>query len=166
MSESLLPCDKHLYLVCSWYRNVFVHYFCIIILSLSQNCFYSQQPRPQYSPVTADPQYGTYSPNSKRRYSPDIKKFTTLDSKRYSPVVVSQSYSPVEPMNIMFSPDSKAQRSQENLDALLLRTESRASRSSMDSERRRYSPRPQEGGTPQSQRRYLHNLMEGEAYFI
>lgn len=81
--------------------------------------------------------------------------------------MVTQGYS-VEPLGNLYSTDAKIQRSQNNLDALILRSESRASRGSMDSERRRISPHPlqgsplPEGGTPQSQKRYLHNLMEGE----
>ena len=151
--------------------------------------YFSLQPRPQYSPVTGDSQYGTYSPNTKRHFSPEVKKFTTLDSKRYSPDM--KRYSPVvvtssggggqgythasdntlPPHHLppsLYSPDPKVQRSQDNLDALVLRTESRASRGSVDSDRRKYSPHPlynphqEDGGTPQSQKRYLHNLMEGQ----
>ncbi|XP_064085068.1 protocadherin-like wing polarity protein stan isoform X1 [Macrobrachium nipponense] len=118
---------------------------------------YMDQAR-RYSP--AENQFGTYSPSTKR-YSPDAKKFSTLDSRRYSPD--SRRYSP-NTSQMRESPYSHEGKriSPENL---VVRTESRASRTSIDSvERRRYSPpthHEQQGtNTPQSQKRFLHNLAE------
>lgn len=137
------------------------------------------QARSRYSP--AENQFGTYSPSTKHRYSPDTKKFSTLDSKRYSPD--TRRYSPDVPSSRLHSRDNSFSQdlppppphlqhhhdmkriSPENL---VVRTESRASRSSVESsEKKRYSPpnpihHHQVIYTPQSQKRFLHNLAEGE----
>ncbi|KAK4300812.1 hypothetical protein Pmani_027014 [Petrolisthes manimaculis] len=153
---------------------------------------YMDQTRARCSP--ADNQFGTYSPSTKHRYSPDTKKFSTMDSKRYSPdnrryspapsqlsTRESKRYSP-DPSQLpvreskRYSPDPSqlharnypqespySQRiSPENL---VTRAESRSSVESGD--RKRYSPpnlhhhqQQHVVYTPQSQRRFLHQLEE------
>ncbi|KAG0726157.1 hypothetical protein GWK47_037153 [Chionoecetes opilio] len=139
---------------------------------------YLDEARSRYSP--AENQFGTYSPTTKHRYSPDTKKFSTLDSKRYSPD--TRRYSPDVPSSRLHSRDNSFSQelppppplhqyphhdmkriSPENL---VVRTESRASRSSVESgDKKRYSPpnpllHHQVIYTPQSQKRFLHNLAE------
>ncbi|KAG7177210.1 Cadherin EGF LAG seven-pass G-type receptor 3-like [Homarus americanus] len=125
---------------------------------------YMDQARSRYSP--AENQFGTYSPSTKHRYSPDTKKFSTVDSRRYSPD--TRRYSPNTSQ--LHSHDNYYQEnpyshevkriSPENL---VVRTESRASRTSVDSaDKKRYTPpsHQQQVYTPQSQKRFLHNLAE------
>ncbi|CAL4108899.1 unnamed protein product [Meganyctiphanes norvegica] len=113
--------------------------------------------RRAYSP--ADLQYGTYSPSSKHRFSPDTRKFSTLDSKRNSPDPSYRHYAPEK--RPTQEPIYSRRISPENM---IQRTDSRASRVSMESmEKRRISPPTlsyQGGLTPQSQKRFLHDLAE------
>ncbi|XP_069162090.1 protocadherin-like wing polarity protein stan isoform X3 [Procambarus clarkii] len=127
---------------------------------------YMDQARNRYSP--AENQFGTYSPSTKHRYSPDTKKFSTVDSRRYSPD--TRRYSP-DVSQLHTHSNSYLQESPYSHDVkgispenLVVRTESRASRSSIDSaDKKRYSPSNQQQQvvyTPQSQKQFLHNLAE------
>ncbi|XP_076066701.1 protocadherin-like wing polarity protein stan isoform X3 [Oratosquilla oratoria] len=137
-----------------------------------------------YSPAGSAYSPSTYSPSSRKRYSPpDAKKYATVDPKRYSPpdTSLNQRYSPdtkkittdingrrvSTPPTASYSPVSASRRiSPENL---VVRTESRASRVSIESnngggERRRYSPpfyqQQHPSLNPHNQRNVVLNLAE------
>lgn len=151
--------------------NLFMSVSIIYAISSFSLLFIHLQAHSRYSP--AENQFGTYSPSTKHRYSADMKKFSTLDSRRYSPD------------NRRYSPDISQLHSQDNShlhenpyshdikrispENIVVRTESRASRASVDSTEKRYSPsnhhqQQQVTYTPQSQKRFLHNLAEGNNY--
>ncbi|XP_063598702.1 protocadherin-like wing polarity protein stan [Penaeus indicus] len=133
---------------------------------------YMDQNRGRYSP--AENQYGTYSPSSKHRFSPDPKKFSTLDARRnspdarrYSPDVSGRLYPGQLSEGSPYAHESPYAHSGRRIspENLVVRTESRASRSSVDStDKKRYSPthqaQQQAAGTPRSQKRFLHQLAE------